>query len=572
MAQNKIHDTFNKRFFDIPSYQRGFAWERSHIRDLYEDIAESIQTGSDHYLGTLVLSEKPGADNHCYIVDGQQRITALMLFINELIKFLPKRDRMFYRRFYIVEDSDRYRLKTLGKDKDYLHNLLKGRIGVPETKSQQRLKEAYEEVKTIVADIPDKSAFFKHIERLQVMEFAQECEGDAIRIFQTVNDRGKPLSNMEKAKSLLIYFSNRYLKKKLDDRVNEIFGEIFEHYDDIKHIGEHEGIDLVSSRDFSEDSIMRQHFVTFGDDDYDATAPHVLDHLKRRLNELRESARSDGRWSDMEEFISGYAESLLSYFSAFKRIMTMVPKNARYYSLFVTLGPSTYLYPVIVKLETLSKLNQTVPGKKYSAHTFLDLIELIDVRVYKTRGTDPRAEISRFAYALDHDWSDEEIRDWLIEYNVKWMSAGMFNIHLREEIYGNRALAYIFTRYCEKLSGQSLTLDELKDQEKLSPTIEHVLSQETKFTPESVGFKDNEEVESYGNRLGNLTVVEKGINSAAQNRAPIDKVMLYEGSRYTMTRALATFVATNKRFTKQDIENRTNELAAYIAGKWWASK
>ena len=37
------------------------------------------------------------------------------------------------------------------------------------------------------------------------VKIIENSEGDAIRIFQTVNDRGKPLSNMEKAKSLLIY-------------------------------------------------------------------------------------------------------------------------------------------------------------------------------------------------------------------------------------------------------------------------------------------------------------------------------------------------------------------------------
>jgi len=71
------------------------------------------------------------------------------------------------------------------------------------------------------------------IEQLEVMEFVENSEGDAIRIFQTVNDRGKPLSNMEKAKSLLIYFSNRYLNKKLDNTINDHFSDIFEIYDRI---------------------------------------------------------------------------------------------------------------------------------------------------------------------------------------------------------------------------------------------------------------------------------------------------------------------------------------------------
>jgi len=90
MAEHRIHDTFNKRYFDIPKYQRGFAWEKTHVRDLYYDIIESIETNSEHYLGTLVLSRKPREEGHFYIVDGQQRIATITLFINEVIKYLGR--------------------------------------------------------------------------------------------------------------------------------------------------------------------------------------------------------------------------------------------------------------------------------------------------------------------------------------------------------------------------------------------------------------------------------------------------------------------------------------------------
>lgn len=566
MAERRIHDTFNKRFFDIPKYQRGFAWEKTHVRDLYEDIVESIETNSEHFLGTLVLSQNPHEDDHYYIVDGQQRIITITLFINEVIKHLSRNDRAFYRRFYIAEDGNQYRLRTLGKDRQYLHDLLKDKVSTPQNKSQRLLKEAHEEIKTIVDGIGDKKTFLNYIERLEVMEFIEQSEGDAIRIFQTVNDRGKPLSNMEKAKSLLIYFSNRYLDKKLDDRINDIFGEIFENYDDIKHIGEKEGVDLISGRDFNEDSIMRHHFVTFSDEYYDATAEYVLGYLKKNLADLRNEG--DGR-TKMERFISNYTESLLQYFASLKDILVRVSKSSKYYRLFVILGPSTYLYPLIVKLDMLDKLDQRLPGKEFAKYTFLDLMELIDVRVYKTKGTDPRADISRFAYSLDKNRTDEDIRDWLLDYNRNWMPRGTFEAFLHDWIYGNRALVHIFIKYCEKLQHKLFTLKELKELEQESPTIEHILSQEPKFTFKSVGFKGSEEFNEYEHRLGNLTVVEKSINSAVQAKMPIEKVPQYDKSKYQMTKILASSIHTNKKFTKQDIKDRTSELSEYILTKWW---
>jgi len=78
MAEHRIRDTFNKRFFDIPKYQRGFAWEKHHIRELYEDIIESIETSSEHYLGTLVLSKNPLVDDHYYIVGAGSTTRSVM--------------------------------------------------------------------------------------------------------------------------------------------------------------------------------------------------------------------------------------------------------------------------------------------------------------------------------------------------------------------------------------------------------------------------------------------------------------------------------------------------------------
>jgi len=566
MAERRIQDTFNRRFFDIPKYQRGFAWERTHVRELYEDIVESVETKSEHYLGTLVLSQNPDEEDHYYIVDGQQRIITITLFVNEVIKHLSRHDKVFYRRFYIAEQGDLYRLKTLGKDRQYLYDLLKGKVNIPQNKSQRLLKEAYAEIKNIVNNLNDKRTFLNYIERLKVMEFIEQSEGDAIRIFQTVNDRGKPLSNMEKAKSLLIYFSNRYLDRRLDDRINEIFGDIFENYDDIKHIGEKEGVDLISSRDFNEDSIMRQHFVTFSDEYYDATAGYVLEYLKKNLMLLRNEG---DRRKRMEDFVSSYVESLLQYFVSLKNILVRVSRNSKYHRLFVTLGPSTYLYPLMVKLEMLGKLSQKLPGREYARYTFLDLVELIDVRIYKTKGTDPRADISRFAYQLNGNWTDEKLRDWLLDYNRSWMPRGTFEAFLQDWIYGNQALVHIFIRYCEKLQNRSLALNELKILEKMSPTIEHVLSREPKFTFKSVGFKSSEDFEAYVHTLGNLSVVEKAINSAVQNKMPLEKVPYYDTSKYKMTQILATSISANKNFTKQDIKSRTGELTNYILDRWW---
>lgn len=93
------------------------------------------------------------------------------------------------------------------------------------------------------------------------MQFVQENDGEAIRIFQTVDDRGKALSNMEKAKSLLIYYSNRFLEGRLDDQVNDCFGQIFREYDTIKELAGNLQITILANKIFDEDNIMRYHLI-----------------------------------------------------------------------------------------------------------------------------------------------------------------------------------------------------------------------------------------------------------------------------------------------------------------------
>ena len=100
MASSKIQDFFNRKFFEIPKYQRGFAWNKENIRDLFNDMREAEEVNSSHYIGTVVLSRTKKNDRLFYVVDGQQRITTITMIINLIIEKLSKADASYYKRFY----------------------------------------------------------------------------------------------------------------------------------------------------------------------------------------------------------------------------------------------------------------------------------------------------------------------------------------------------------------------------------------------------------------------------------------------------------------------------------------
>lgn len=569
MASSKIKDFFNGRFFEIPKYQRGYAWEIQNIRDLFDDIIESIESNSNHYIGTIVLSKSENDDEKFYVVDGQQRTTTISLIISALVKRLSDKDSAYYERFYLKED-DRYRITPLNRDRQFFINLLEGKIDEPQNKSQRYLKNAIEEINYKIDQIDDKLKFLKSVEKLEVMEFVENSEGDAIRIFQTVNDRGKPLSNMEKAKSLLIYFSNRYLSKKLDNTINDYFSDIFEIYDDIKHLGDELGINLIKSRDFNEDNLMRYHFVTYSNENYDPTANYVLQYLKNQLTKHRNGI-TNGEYPEIEKFINSYITSLKEFFQNCKSVIEKAKVEPKYFKIFVVLNLSATLYPLIIKLEKLGLLEQGLIGKGREQFVFFDLVELIEVRVYKTRGTDPKADISRLVFNIDNKQAND-IENWLIWFNNRWMPKEEFQSNLSRGIYGNRALNHIFITYCESINGKEFDITQIQNLVNKTPNIEHILSQTPTFEPSALGFDNKEDFIDFEHNIGNLTVLEKGLNSSVQNKNAIDKIDGYGRSDFSMTKRLGSEIDTSKGFIKKDLQKRTKILADFCIDRWWSDR
>lgn len=106
MSENKLQslsEIFNEKFFRIPDFQRGYAWEEGQLKDFWEDL-ELLNENNTHYTG--VLSVKPvdksqvvaydtwqddiwlldGGFKAYYLIDGQQRLTTSIILINEILK------------------------------------------------------------------------------------------------------------------------------------------------------------------------------------------------------------------------------------------------------------------------------------------------------------------------------------------------------------------------------------------------------------------------------------------------------------------------------------------------------
>jgi uncharacterized protein with ParB-like and HNH nuclease domain len=210
MERNTIEKFFTGKSFVVPNYQRDYAWTQDNIDDLLSDIAETIETKTSHYIGTFILSR--ATDGGYHVVDGQQRITTLTMILNAVVNLLPPEQKIINRNTFIQDVAKkRWRLELAEYNRIFFADLLEGRAPVPDSKSQKLLLNAYSYIHAHVQELHrvnhgSLDSYLDSLKQLEVMEFIESDEGKAIRIFQTVNDRGRPLAVVEKAKSLLIYY------------------------------------------------------------------------------------------------------------------------------------------------------------------------------------------------------------------------------------------------------------------------------------------------------------------------------------------------------------------------------
>ena len=93
-----LREIFENNLFTIPDYQRGYTWEEKQVGDLLKDIDYLMKDRMalhhyTHFTGTLVLSRSDKLDEgDFHVVDGQQRLTTLVILMRMLREHLPKAD------------------------------------------------------------------------------------------------------------------------------------------------------------------------------------------------------------------------------------------------------------------------------------------------------------------------------------------------------------------------------------------------------------------------------------------------------------------------------------------------
>lgn len=249
------------RLLEVAEYQRPYAWEQKQLLDLWTDI--DLLGDHLHYTGTLVLqdtgatrSTRSGEVLPVYeVVDGQQRLTTCMILLDCLrhrLLSLPAGDTEaeeaasdLHRLLFVnVEGVGRPRLQLAGGLRNVFEETVLGRQaaeGAHLTLGAQRLLDAREFFDERLDELTAGASTAEALHRLlglrkrtsyqlKFLVYSVARADEVGVLFETVNGRGKSLSELERVKNYLLYLSRQLGATQRDDvarRINESWAAIF---------------------------------------------------------------------------------------------------------------------------------------------------------------------------------------------------------------------------------------------------------------------------------------------------------------------------------------------------------
>lgn len=240
--QKSIKSLFsdNKSDFLIPDYQRPYAWQVTECQTLWEDTFsfaipendfQKFNQGDEYFLGPIVTFKN--AEGKLEIIDGQQRLTTLMLLL-----------RALFTHYLVAQDAQTIKTreeiaKCIWKTDEFSNPIMDqlkidSQVATDEVKDEflailrtgeapDKMKSNYAinyrffqgKIKELINKMP--SSFMYYPVRLMnnciLLPIEAESQNTALTIFSTLNNRGLPLSDADIFKAQFYKFFSSLGKK-----------------------------------------------------------------------------------------------------------------------------------------------------------------------------------------------------------------------------------------------------------------------------------------------------------------------------------------------------------------------
>lgn len=187
LSIDDLFDGSTPATYEVPIYQRNFAWEKDEIYALIQDVYDAFKkkANSVYYIGTLVSFNK--GDNVYEIIDGQQRLTTLTLIMNAL--GMTIRNKLTYR--------------ARKKATNTLKSLPKRDIDEPDKGIVNGYGFVVDALKEIASEeLEQFKSFFRN--NVHIIHYQVPRDIDLNHYFEIMNSRGEQLEKYEIVKAKLL--------------------------------------------------------------------------------------------------------------------------------------------------------------------------------------------------------------------------------------------------------------------------------------------------------------------------------------------------------------------------------
>jgi hypothetical protein len=562
--ETTIQGLFDSEFqFAIPPYQRAYSWEEKQLAQFLLDLREQ-PSGKPYFLGHFLFErqEEGGADpGRLLVIDGQQRLTTVVIFFSCLLRELKRRDEsagdagapvantLGWHGRYLAR-SDGNRLRTVDYDNPFFDRLIiEGLESTEEEipRSQRLIREARDlfakEMKK--DDAVTLVRWGETVEKAVVTDFEVPGKVQATQIFAFQNDRGVELTELEKLKAFLMH--KVYLHSAHRGEATAI-RDIEQHFADIYK--------LTERIKLGEDQVLGHHNTAFLKGWHPA-----LENIRTELKGEPETARV--KW------IKGFCHDLRESFQHVAEIEREAERECSFADPLILDAPNSW--PLLLKLfrfhrtevnsgpirRILRLMEITLFKKAYSAG---------DYRSHGFHGAAKNYDGNKESLlAMLENWAQHGFQPyWAFNQGFKALLEGSYHFY--------PTTRYLLWKYENRLrephrNKEMSPVDflNLYDETAWRSTIDHIMPQNPKNLVLTQEFRDR-----WLNNLGNLVLMNLRKNASANNDLPADKLITLADSTLISQKNVAETIRTNGRWGEEEIEARKRKIVEFALQHWEA--
>ncbi|WQS48247.1 DUF262 domain-containing HNH endonuclease family protein [Helicobacter pylori] len=582
-----LDGVIEKGVFEIPSYQRGYAWQMRQLKDFWNDLEHVSKLGDKfHYMHSLTLRrlENELEDSTFEIIDGQQRLATSLILLGLLAKITqhkdPKYDSMnlepvlSYKYYGLSEAFG----AIMGEEKDlerfqtsfYAKNLIDACAFFKEKISNTPM-ETLEKM----FDVLTKKMLFSVVE-------LNDNRIDPFSSFETINNRGKDLSTLELFKNRLHFVAHKICNgQKLETLQQEINKTYTIIYDDL--------------RSFKDDDLERflKHFVAYYYGENSNKFKERLLEMEFNAHRKYDDANLDDEYDKIDDllFYLSYSSKVWNFLHTLdEKVITIIFNDNKKLEIEITPKTRTLLekmrrlnalsdnafLPLLLSLFTIQLEGKHANKQPYTTKELEGLLEYLErfgFLIYGVAGRDTaKDEWIELAFRAFQAYKEGE-GNIAIE-DLPTLEKNFFNRQknsalelLEENIHSkkkprkwyewNKALNYLFYEY-ELYHNPETTLNFDGSIE----SIEHILPQKPDqgYSAKEKSWAKNPHIV---HALGNLLLIPKNANSSLSNKPFDEKRKAYFKGSYSEKE-----VAKNASFGLIEIQERSEKLLDFLISRY----